>query len=74
MNDQCDRPLTNAEVIYKILHEWFALLNKLMLLVFKSKLQSTFFVMCSSCGLFLFLAKISISDCLEGAKWLISLL
>jgi len=73
MNDQCERPPTNAEMAYKIIHEWLGFWWKFIQLIFKSKLQSTFFVICISCGLFLFLAKISIFDCIEGAKWLISL-
>jgi len=74
MTNHCNRPPTNLEMIYKIIHEWLGFWWKLAQLIFKSKLQSTFFVVCLSCGLFLFMAKISIADCVSGAKYLIGLM
>jgi hypothetical protein len=69
----CDRPPTNAEVLYKIFHEWLNFWWKFILLIFKSKLHSTFFVVAVSIAIIFVSAHLNLSDCIEGAKWLISL-
>lgn len=74
MANHCDRPPTNAEVFYKIIHEWLNFWWKFITLVFKSKLHSTLFVSSISCAILFFTAHLSLSDCIEGAKWLITLL
>ena len=73
MKNVCDRPPTNAEVVYKIIHEWLNFWLKLVALIFKSKLQSTLFVIAISVGIMLVSAHLTLSDCVEGAKFLISL-
>jgi len=67
MNDQCDRPLTNAEVALRIVKEFFKFFSK-------PPLRATFFSISFCSGMFFFISKISVFDCIEGAKWLISLL
>jgi len=67
MNKQCDRPLTNAEVALRIVKEFFKFFSK-------PPLRATFFSISFCSGMFFFISKISVFDCIEGAKWLISLL
>ncbi len=66
MNDQCDRPPTNMEVAYKIVKEFFKFFSK-------PPLRATLFSITFCSGMFFFISKLSVSDCIEGAKWLISL-
>lgn len=66
MNDQCERPLTNAEVALKIVKEFFKFFSK-------PPLRAAFFSISFCSGMFFYLSKLSIADCIEGAKWLISL-
>jgi len=63
----CDRPPTNAEVALNIVKEFFKFFSK-------PPLRATFFTISFCSGMFFFISKISVSDCIEGAKWLISLL
>lgn len=70
----CDRPPTNAEMFYKIIHEWLNFWWKFILLIFKNKFHSTLFVSAISCGILFFTAHLTLADCLEGAKWLITLI
>lgn len=74
MQNPCDRPPTNAEIAYKIMHEWLNFWWKFILLIFKSKLHSTLFVTAISCGILFFTAHLTFADCLDGAKFLFSLL
>jgi hypothetical protein len=66
MIDQCERPPTNAEVALKIVKEFFKFFSK-------PPLRATFFSITFCSGMFFYLSKLSISDCIEGARWLISL-
>jgi len=68
----CDRPPTNAEIAYKIFHEWLGFWWKFIQLVFKSKLHSTVFVLAISCAIMFLSAHLTLSDCLEGAKYLLT--
>lgn len=66
MIDQCERPPTNAEVALKIVKEFFKFFSK-------PPLRATFFSITFCSGMFFYLSKLSISDCIEGARWLVSL-
>lgn len=71
--NKCDRPPTNAEIVYKIFHEILTFWWKFILLVFKSKFHSTLFVLSISSAIMLFSAHLSLADCIEGAKFLLTL-
>lgn len=66
MIDQCERPPTNAEVALKIVKEFFKFFSK-------PPLRATFFSITFCSGMFFYLSKLSVSDCIEGARWLVSL-
>lgn len=66
MTDQCERPPTNMEVAYKIVKEFLKFFSK-------PPLRATLFSITFCNGMFFYLSKLSIADCIEGAKWLISL-
>lgn len=74
MTKNCDRPPTNAEVFYKAFQEWLDFWRDFIKLVFKSKFHSTLFVIAVSSAIMLFSAHLTLKDCIEGAKYLISLL
>jgi hypothetical protein len=74
MTKHCDRPPTNAEIVYKIFHEWLSFWREFMKLVFKSKFHSSLFVLSISSGIMLFAAHVTVADCIDGAKYLITLL
>jgi len=74
MTKPCDRPPTNAEIVYKIFHEWLGFCREFMKLVFKSKFHSTMFVLAICCGIMFFSAHLTFADCLEGAKYLLTFL
>ncbi len=67
-----ERPPTNAEMLYKIVHEILNFWWKFILLIFKSKLHSTVFVLAVSCAIMFFSANLKLSDCIEGAKYLLT--
>jgi len=60
--------------LYKIFHEWLKFWWKFIKLIFKSKLQSTVFVVSICCALLFFSAKLNLKDCIDGAKYLFSFL
>lgn len=70
--NSCDRPPTNAEMVYKIIHEILSFWLKLIQLIFKSKLHSTVFVLAISCSIMFFSTHLTLSDCIEGAKYLLT--
>jgi hypothetical protein len=74
MTKLCDRPPTNAEIFYKIFHEWLDFWWKFIKLIFQSKLHSTMFVLAICCGIMFFSAHLKFADCLEGAKYLLTFL
>jgi hypothetical protein len=74
MTNHCDRPPTNAEIVYKIFHEWLCFWREFMKLVFKSKFHSTLFVLSISSAIMLFSAHVTVADCIEGAKYILTLL
>jgi len=65
----CDRPPTNAEVFYKIFHEFLDFCWKFIRLIFKSKIHSTFFVLAVSFAIMFFSAKLSLKDFFNAAKY-----
>lgn len=72
--NNCDRPPTNAEIVYKIVHEWLNFWREFIKLIFQSKLHSTVFVLAISCGIMFFSAHLTLADCITGAKYLFTLL
>lgn len=66
MTNQCKRPPTNMEVCLRIIKEFFKFFSK-------PPLRATFFSITFCSGMFFYLSKLSISDCIEGARWLVSL-
>ena len=74
MTHNCERPPTNAEVFYKIIHEWLDFWWKFIRLIFQSKLHSTVFVLAISGGIMFFSAHLTLADCIDGAKYLFTLL
>lgn len=65
-NNICDRPPTNMEVAHKIVKEFFKFFSK-------PPLRAALFSITFCNGMFFYLSKLSVADCIEGAKWLISL-
>jgi len=72
MTHNCERPPTNAEVIYKIIHELLDFWWKFIKLIFQSKMQSSIFVLAVSCAIMFFSAHLTLADCIEGAKYLLT--
>lgn len=69
MTKNCERPPTNAEIFYKIFHEFLDFCWKFIKLIFKSKIQSTVFVIAVSCALMFFSAKMNLKDLFNAAKY-----
>ena len=74
MKNTCERPPTNAEIFYKVFHEWLDFWWKFIKLIFQSKLHSTVFVLAVSCAIMFFSAHLKLSDYIEGAKYLLTFL
>lgn len=74
MSKHCERPPTNAEIFYKVFHEWLGFWWKLVQLIFKSKLQSTLFVVALCSALMFISANLTLADCIEGAKYILTIL
>jgi hypothetical protein len=74
MKNTCDRPPTNAEIFYKIFHEWLDFCWKLIKLIFKSKQHSTVFIFAISFAILFVSAKIDLKDCVNGVKYLLTFL
>ena len=66
MINQCKRTPTNMEVLLSIIKEFFKFFSK-------PPLRAAFFSITFCSGMFFYLSKLSISDCIEGARWLVSL-
>lgn len=74
MKNTCDRPPTNAEMFYKIFHEWLDFCWKFIKLIFKSKWHSTVFIFVISFAILFVSAKINFKDCVDVAKQLLTFL
>ncbi len=72
MKNKCDRKPTSAEIIYKIIYKILIFLTKIVELIFKTKKNSTIFVLAISFSIMIFTANLKLSDCIEGAKYLLT--